>query len=141
MKRNKFSNQIEVDWDHPLKELAEIGQGQRSMTIYPQLIEDDQLDLLVVDLPGFKDNRSNVINISNQTNVIHSFQSSKDMKIILVVKDSELLEGRGKSLKFILDVLKSMFRSSSKFMDSLGSIMMLVTLSYRSLEQIKDNIK
>ena len=75
-------------------EIMKIGHGKISFTFVPQVVWNEELGLLIMDCPGFLDNRGAEINISNAVNVRNITSVAGNIKIVVCVSYFSLLTDR-----------------------------------------------
>lgn len=98
--QKEFELQYRIDVPEP-KYNMKVGHNNTSTTERPSsglIFENDNL----VDIPGINDNRGTLQNIANALYIKYVFKDSKNLKLIFVIKESDIIDV--KSLEFFDDL-------------------------------------
>lgn len=100
-----------------------IGHGRTAQTKMPKVALDNDTGLLYVDTPGFKDTQGSKVDIKNTFAINKFFNSTKEVKIIVVVEESEILGGsRGQAFIDLMHTLHTRFKNRDKLINSIAIV-------------------
>ena len=90
-------------------EIMKIGHTDISETFLLNSYFENNLKYFFIDCPGFRDNRGEVINISNSINIRYLLAKIQNLKVMIVVNYQSLLNDRSSSFRDLIFNLKSLF--------------------------------
>ena len=134
-----------VSENSPVKEVMSIGHSKTSHSFVPDLAEAHDLESIVVDCPGFLDNRGAEISIANATNIKAVMTQATGVTLVAVLNYHSLGADRGRGVRELLDTLIGLFGSVDRAIIHAKSILLVVSHvpeitadGYVELEDVKD---
>ena len=123
---------------NPLADM-QIGHSLQSKTGIPyKWVSQDGVAFW--DCPGFNDNRGPLQELVNEVCLKKLFEVSSKTKIVVVIKDSDILEPRAVTLMSVVRRLSSLFNESiAKFRKSTILVVSHATET-RNIKQVKENL-
>ncbi|KAL4475809.1 hypothetical protein ABPG72_011370 [Tetrahymena utriculariae] len=105
---------------------AKIGFGTVSETQFLNVIDIDNATV-IVDTPGFKDNRSLEVDISNNINVMNVLKACKTVRIVLLISYHELMAERADPFRQTALIAAKMLNNDTFFSKNLQSVSVFYT--------------
>jgi len=93
-------------------ESEKIGSDYTSKTLFPNYYEDDKNSIIYWDLPGYLDTRGAEYDVVNSFLIHKIFESSTEVKMLLVIAESSLETDRGQAFLFPFEIISKMFENS-----------------------------
>ena len=125
----------------PVKAVMQIGFSNTSQTFVPDAVQSPDLGL-VVDCPGFNDNRSPEINIANAVNIKAVMTRALGVTVVVVLNYHDLKANRGRGVRELLDTLLGLFGSAERALIHADSILLVVShvpeVSSEGLVELQD---
>ena len=110
----------------PVKAVMQIGFSNTSQTFVPDAVRSPDLGL-VVDCPGFNDNRGPEINIANAVNIKAVMARARGVTMVVVLNYYTLKADRGRGVRELLDTLLGLFGSAERALIYADSILLVVS--------------
>ena len=110
----------------PVKAVMQIGFSNTSQTFVPDAVQSPDLGL-VVDCPGFNDNRSPEINIANAVNIKAVMTRALGVTMVVVLNYYTLKADRGRGVRELLETLLGLFGSAERALIHADSILLVVS--------------
>lgn len=115
---------VRVSSTSQIQELMKIGHNTKvSQTFMPDIQFDTNLNIAFMDCPGFMDNRGPEINISNAANIRNSINSSKTVKVVILINFHTLRADRAKGLRDLVSICIDLFGNSEQLKQNKNSIL------------------
>ena len=111
----------------PVKEVMSIGHSKTSHSFVPELAEAQDMGSIVVDCPGFFDNRGAEISIANAANIKAVMAQANGVTLVAVLNYYSLKADRGRGVREVLDTLLSLFGSVDRAIIHAKSILLVVS--------------
>ena len=125
----------------PVKAVMQIGFSSTSQTFVPDAVQSPDLGL-VVDCPGFFDNRGPEINIANAVNIKAVMARARGVTMVVVLNYYTLKADRGRGVRELLDTLLGLFGSAERALIYADSILLVVShvpeVSSEGLVELQD---
>jgi hypothetical protein len=120
-------------------EVMKIGHSTLSFTFVPEIVQDSETGLIIMDCPGFLDNRGSEINISNAVNIRNITSCAKNFKAIIVVNSGAFYVDRTKCFGDTIKNCVELFGSEENVINNIDSILLLITnlSESKNLDKIK----
>ena len=110
-----------------VKEVMSIGHRKTSHSFVPELEEAKDMNAVVVDCPGFLDNRGAEISIANAANIKAVMARADGVTLVAVLNYHSLEADRGRGVRELLDTLLSLFGSVDRAIIRAKSILLVVS--------------
>jgi len=111
----------------PVKEVMSIGHSKTSHSFVPELAEAHDMDSILVDCPGFLDNRGAEISIANAANIKAVMAQANGVTLVAVLNYYSLKADRGRGVRELLDTLLSLFGSVELAIIHAKSILLVIS--------------
>ena len=108
---NGFRKEIHVDATGGKPPVVSIGHDGKSATFLPHIYKLPDTNLVLVDNPGFLDNRGSEVNIANAVNVVSLMSKARSVSFLLCIEFTSLTTQRGASLRDLSAAIVQMFPS------------------------------
>eukprot|EP00551_Chaetoceros_affinis_P009385 CAMPEP_0203666970 /NCGR_PEP_ID=MMETSP0090-20130426/3896_1 /ASSEMBLY_ACC=CAM_ASM_001088 /TAXON_ID=426623 /ORGANISM="Chaetoceros affinis, Strain CCMP159" /LENGTH=920 /DNA_ID=CAMNT_0050530995 /DNA_START=686 /DNA_END=3448 /DNA_ORIENTATION=- len=108
---NGFRKEIHVDTSSGKPPVVSIGHDGKSATFLPHIYKLPDTNLILVDNPGFLDNRGSEVNIANAVNVVSLMSKARSVSFLLCIEYTSLTTQRGASLRDLSAAIVKMFPS------------------------------
>ena len=118
---------IRIIVENSNNQIAKIGHNQTSETTIPQVFEDKDKNLVLVDLAGFYDNRGWQINVSNIVNTKNILLSANSIKLLFIIECNSIESERGVGIENLVQSAIDLFGSVENFHEKKDSILILIT--------------
>lgn len=129
---------IQVKKNSVIPELMKIGHSNKSETFMPD-IKIDQNGIIYVDLPGFFDNRGQIISIANAVNIKNLVKVANTIKIVILVNYHSLMANRKAGEAELLKILSVLFGNEANINENKDSIIINIShLSALTCGRLKD---
>jgi len=116
-----------VSEESPVKEVMSIGHSKTSHSFVPELAEAENMKAVVVDCPGFLDNRGAEISIANAANIKAVMARANGVTLVAVLNYCSLKADRGRGIRELLDTLLGLFGSIDRAIIHAKSILLVVS--------------
>ena len=111
----------------PVKEVMSIGHTKVSHSFVPELAEAKSMNAVVVDCPGFLDNRGAEISIANAANIKAVMARADGVSLVAVLNYYSLKADRGRGVRELLETLLGLFGSIDRAIIHAKSILLVVS--------------
>ena len=113
--------------DTLIKEVMPIGHTKTSYSFVPELAEAKDMNAIVVDCPGFRDNRGPEISIANAANIKAVMAQANGVTLVLVLNYHNLKGDRGLGQLELLKIIEDLFGSCDNALHHASSIILVVS--------------
>lgn len=125
----------------PIKEVMPIGHSKTSCSFMPELAEAIDMNAIVVDCPGFIDNRGAEISIANAANIKAVMAMANGVTLVLVLNYHSLKADRGRGQLELLKILEDLFGSIDRAMNYASSMILVVSHVPLYLDEDRTELK
>jgi len=125
----------------PIKEVMPIGHSKTSCSFMPELAEAIDMNAIVVDCPGFIDNRGAEISIANAANIKAVMAMANGVILVLVLNYHSLKADRGRGQLELLKILEDLFGSIDRAMNYASSMILVVSHVPLYLDEDRTELK
>lgn len=108
-----------------------IGQGSQSCTTFPNVYPLNKFGMIIIDAPGFDDNRGEAQDIINAL-YINQIKHAKTVKFVLVCDINELIMD---NIKGFTDLIEKIYGLFPNFENFKSSVSIVFTKDYRQYSQ------
>ena len=125
----------------PIKEVMPIGHSKTSCSFMPELAEAIDMNAIVVDCPGFIDNRGAEISIANAANIKAVMAMANGVTLVLLLNYHSLKADRGRGQLELLKILEDLFGSIDSAMNYASSMILVVSHVPLYLDEDRTELK
>ena len=118
---------VPIDQGGKRDEIMKIGHQVVSFTFVPQMIKCDPLHCLIMDCPGFLDNRGEEINISNAVNIKNITSAAENIKVVICIDYGSFIVNRTQCFTDTIKNCVKLFGSEKNVIDNKDAILLLIT--------------